>query len=108
MVDNMSDKTSQFFHVQIYTSDSEWEPLTDISEEILRERVIQPYYKMENLVANGRTIRAKEIYRISVFRTEVPWQEHAEKRENHYDWGTDVTNELITKPQGSERDLGIA
>ena len=85
-----------YYHLKIYNKQDpmRWEWISNLSREILDQRLLAPYREGREFTLRGRTTRLEDIDRITIDRTEIPWGDENEC--------TDVTDELITGPPGSE------
>ena len=85
--------------------------VTNLSREILEDRVLSPYRQNSPITFEGTTIQPRDIGRIRIMETESSVQQRLDGRDTlslddlTYSRGErDVTNDFITGPAGSERE----
>jgi hypothetical protein len=107
------------YHIKIEEKNGSGECITDLSEEILTNRFINPYSANEVIVINGAPIEPNDIKRIKVFESDTSLDSVIKQVEQEdYDdespykifnsapvWraiekAKDVTNKYITKAPG--------
>ena len=110
------------YHIKIEDKNGSGECITDLNEEILANRFINPYYLNEALVINGVPIEPRDIRRIRVFESDTSLESlikqvemEDENDESPYKifnsapvWRAiertrDVTNNYITKAPGQTK-----